>query len=104
VIYDIEIVINPADPILTIVQVGDFVRIGGNLSVDGSEILVIAVTVTVVNVEVNVSPQGDVWRDSGDCSSPPPTWAPALGWRARCEGGPAPRNSDGMGMGEDDDD
>ena len=25
-----------------------------------------------------------------DCSNPPPTWAPALGWREQCEGGPPP--------------
>lgn len=102
VIYDIEIEINPNDPILAVIQVGDLVRVEAGIDADGEDIVVIAVTVTVVDIEVNVSPDGEVWRDTGDCSNPPPEWAPAHGWRARCEGAPAPGNSGGMG--DDDDD
>jgi hypothetical protein len=123
VIYDIEIVLSPDDPILTVVQVGDVVRVDGSLSIIASEVTVTAVEATVVNVEVNVSPQGETWRDPGDCSNPPPPWAPANGWRRRCEGAPNPGNSGnsgnngnngngrgnsgnnpGRGMGNDDDD
>ena len=27
-----------------------------------------------------------IWLDNGNCNNPPPDWAPANGWRARCEG------------------
>ncbi|MBZ0294349.1 MAG: DUF5667 domain-containing protein [Anaerolineae bacterium] len=26
-----------------------------------------------------------IWRDNGSCDNPPPAWAPANGWRTRCE-------------------
>lgn len=108
VIYDIEIEVDPNDPILAVIQVGDHVRIEGTVGVVGSTVVVIAVTVVVVDIDVSVSSSGEVWRDEGDCSNPPPPWAPAHGWRARCEGAPPPGNSGGMGMGmgnpDDDDD
>lgn len=104
VIYDIEVQIDPNDPNLAIINVGDYVRIDGDQVVTGDGIIVIAVLVEVVNVDVEISPEGDVWRDSGDCSNPPPEWAPAHGWRARCEGAPRPGNSGGGGGGRDDDD
>jgi len=34
------------------------------------------------------------WSDSGDCSNPPPTWVPAEGWRALCEGAPMPQDDE----------
>lgn len=102
VIYDIEVEVNPNDPILTIIQVGDPVRVEGILGTEGNEIIVIAVSVTTIDVEVNISPEGEVWRDTGDCSNPPPDWAPAYGWHTRCEGAPPHGNSGGMGMGDDD--
>ena len=104
VVYDIEIEVDPNDPILTVIQVGDQIRIEGTIGVSGTTIVVIAVNIVVVNVDVNVSPDGEVWRDTGDCSNPPPDWAPAHGWRARCEGAPRPGNSGGMGSSDDDDD
>jgi hypothetical protein len=104
VIYDIEIEIDANDPILGIVHVGDIVRIDGSIVGSGSGVVVVAVSVVVVDVDVNVSPDGEVWRDTGDCSNPPPDWAPAHGWRARCEGAPRPGNSGGGGNSGDDDD
>jgi hypothetical protein len=36
---------------------------------------------------------GDVsWDENNDCSNLPPTWVPAQGWRARCEGAPRPQD------------
>ncbi len=84
VIYDFEIELSPDDPLLVIIQVGDLIRVEGAFS--GSVIVVI--TLVFVDVDVVVE-NGAVWRDSGDCANPPPPWAPAVGWRARCEGSSA---------------
>ena len=49
-----------------------------------------------------------IWQDDGkNCGNPPPPWAPANGWRRRCENhnttiiitGGSGNNGDGMGMG-----
>jgi hypothetical protein len=45
----------------------------------------VAVTVVFVNVDVYVF-NDEVFRDDENCSNPPPDWAPAHGWRRRCEG------------------
>jgi hypothetical protein len=42
---------------------------------------------------------GQVWNDPGDCSHAPPPWAPAYGWRQRCEGGSGNSGDNGMGNG-----
>jgi hypothetical protein len=86
-IYDIDIEVNVNDPILTVVQIGDVVRVEGNTVGTGDTIIVVAVTVVIVNVDVVVNVEGGVWRDEGDCRNGPPPWAPAHGWRRRCEGG-----------------
>ncbi len=96
-IYDIDIEINVNDPILNVIQVGDFIRVEGDSRSEGTTLIVIAVFVVIVDVDVVVNVDGDVWRDSGDCSNGPPPWAPANGWRRRCEGG-------GRGHDDDDDD
>jgi len=99
-IYNINIQVDVNDPILTVIQIGDIVRVSGNIVDDDDDgnttIIIIAVTVVIVNVDVVII-DGDVWRDSGNCSNPPPPWAPANGWRRRCEN-PSPGGS-GMGMG-----
>ena len=70
------------------------------------------VTLNIVIINVDVNPgTGEIFRDTGDCSNPPPPWAPAHGWHRRCgdiqidinvggssDGG----NGMGMGMGDDD--
>jgi hypothetical protein len=103
-VYDTEIEVNLSDVGLPVIHVGDFVRVEGDLSTEGSVIVVIAVRITVETGDLNVGPDGEIWRDTGDCSNPPPPWAPAHGWRARCEGAPPPGNSGGTGMGNGDDD
>jgi uncharacterized repeat protein (TIGR01451 family) len=104
-IYDIDITINANDPVLTNIQVGDFVRVEGDAFEDLDVLVVVAVTVFVVDVDViwtnnNVI----VWQASSDCGNAPPPWAPAWGWRARCQTPIIIISGGGMGMGMGDDD
>ncbi|MBL8161859.1 MAG: hypothetical protein JNJ61_07715 [Anaerolineae bacterium] len=112
VIYGIEIELDVDDPLLLIIKIGDIVRIEGSVSDDDdddddSKIIIIAITVIIINVDINIE-TGEVWRDDGDCSNGPPPWAPANGWRRRCEGNgggnPGNGNGNGNGRGNDDDD
>jgi hypothetical protein len=97
-IYNINIEVAPDDPLLTVIQIGDVIRVEGHLDDDDSDtIIIIAVTVIFIDIDVFVADDGQVWRDPGDCSNGPPPWAPAHGWRRRCEGG-------GGGGNDDDDD
>ena len=88
VIFDLTITLNPSDPMLPTLRVGDTVRVEGSLAPDGT---INATSVTVLGVEISVNPADAqvIWRDPGDCTNPPPPWAPANGWRRRCEQ-PAP--------------
>lgn len=107
-IYNIELVLAEDDPILARIQVGDVLRVEGDF--DSTLQVIVAVTVQSVSVDINVNTDtGEAWRDDGNCSNPPPPWAPANGWRRRCEGqqnnsGDGNGNDNGMGMGDDDDD
>lgn len=84
-IYGVPVQVDPNDPILGNISVGDVVRVEG--SSQTGTVVIVATTVVVVNVDVNVNPSsGEVWRDDGNCSHPPPDWAPANGWRRRCQG------------------
>lgn len=103
-IYNINIQVDADNPILTVIQIGDIVRIEGSISDDDDDdnnttIIIIAVTIVIINVDVVIG-DGVVWRDNGNCSNPPPPWAPANGWRRRCQ---APSSGSpgmgGMGMG-----
>jgi hypothetical protein len=102
-IYDIDIEVNVNDPILSVLQIGDVVRVEGDTIINADTLVVVAISIVVINVDVVVNVDGVVWRDQGNCSNPPPPWAPANGWRRRCE---APNviiisnnDDDGMGMG-----
>ncbi|MCD4684444.1 MAG: DUF5667 domain-containing protein [Anaerolineae bacterium] len=83
-IHDIEIEIAPDDPLLTVIQVGDVLQIEGEGTQRDEKLVIIAINIVLVDVEVFVSDDGQVWRDEGNCSNPPPAWAPAHGWRQRC--------------------
>lgn len=110
VIFGIEILIDPSDPILGIIEVDDIVHIEGTQGVE----VIVAITIIIVDVDVNVNPDtGEVWTDDGSCSNPPPDWAPANGWRRRCGGGGGngnnpggnnPGQGQGNGRGNEDDD
>jgi len=97
VIYGFEITLDPADPILIALRVGDHVRVDGGVSDEDGLTVIIAAAVVIVDVDiyVNVPEQGpvQVWRD-GECKNPPPPWAPAHGWRAKCEYGVHPGDFD----------
>jgi hypothetical protein len=95
-IYNINIEVKPDDPILTVIKIGDVIRVEGNTVDNGTTIVIVAVNITIINVDV-VIVNNQVWRDSGDCSNPPPEWAPAKGWRKRCE--VKKQSKKGMGMG-----
>jgi hypothetical protein len=83
VIYGIEIQISDDDPLLTVIRVGDVVRVEGDMTNTGTTIIVIAVVVVVIDVDIYVV-DTQVWRDDADCRNPPPPWAPAHGWRRKC--------------------
>jgi hypothetical protein len=106
-IYDFDIVVAPNDPILSIIRIGDVVRVIGDIDDDNRDTIVItAITVIIVDVDIVVDDGGTiVWRDDGNCSNPPPDWAPANGWRRRCQGvNPGSGNGNGRGRGGNDDD
>jgi hypothetical protein len=86
VVYNIEIEIDADDPILTVIQVGDIVHIEGGVVEEGDTIVIIAITIIIIDVDIFIDGD-DVWRDDGNCKNPPPPWAPAHGWRRRCETG-----------------
>ncbi len=93
VIYDIDIQLQVNDPMLTVIQIGDIVRVEGSVSDDdddddngGNTIIVIAVVVVVIDVDIFIV-DNLIWRDDSNCANPPPPWAPAHGWRRKCSGG-----------------
>lgn len=103
-IYGINVELNPNDPILTVIQIGDVVHIEGNFKGGtGTTVVIVAVTIVIVNVEV-VENGGQVWRDQGNCGNPPPPWAPAKGWHKRCDqqqgGGEGDDEGNGKGKGK----
>jgi hypothetical protein len=100
-IYDIDIEINPDDPLLTVIQLGDNVRIEGNQTSQGDTIIIVAVTIVIIDVDIVIGDDNTVvWRDDDGCGNPPPPWAPAHGWRRRCEN----RGGNVIIIGDDDDD
>jgi hypothetical protein len=93
-IYNIDIEVNADDPILTVINIGDFVRVEGDIGDidDAGVVIIIPINIFVVDVDVNTDVDviygGDltvIWMDDGDCAHGPPPWAPAHGWRRRCE-------------------
>jgi hypothetical protein len=83
-IYGIDITLNPDDPLLGVIVVGDVLHVEADY--DATTTVIIAVTVEPVSNEVNINPDtNESWRDDGSCNNPPPPWAPANGWRRRCE-------------------
>lgn len=96
-IYNINIQLNPDDPLLLVIQVGDIVHVEGTPQGGSGNVTIIAITIIIINVEINPS-NGEVWRDDDSCANPPPAWAPAHGWRKRCE---SHNNNQGSSGGDD---
>jgi hypothetical protein len=94
VIFGIEHAIEPTNPLLEVIEVGDYIRITG----DNLEKIVIATPAINNNLVPNAGTtsgsssrqSGSGWQDNGRCDNPPPDHAPANGWRARCEGADQP--------------
>lgn len=115
-IYSINIAVEEDDPILQEIEIGDIIRIEGELTDDdfgtilisndeSIDISIVAINITIINVDVYVNPDdpNQEWQDNGECANPPPPWAPAHGWRAKCEGGGAralPPGLKGRGRGK----
>lgn len=100
-IFGITIKVDEDDPSLTVIQIGDVISVSGELELElgnlvlifgdgdfeGGLVLILnADTIIFISVEVYIL-DGQVWRDSGsgNCQNPPPPWAPAHGWRSKCE-------------------
>jgi hypothetical protein len=87
-IYNINIELAPDDPALTVIQVGDVIHVDGDIAEREGTIVIIAITIVFINVEVYINPEGtQIWRDNDNCQNAPPPWAPANGWRRRCDNG-----------------
>lgn len=95
IIYDLEIELSDDDPLLLVIRVGDRVRVQGRWSGD----VIIVINIIIIDVDIIIA-DDVIWRDDGECNNPPPPWAPAEGWRRKCEGG----GVDDRGRGRDDDD
>ena len=67
-IFDFDIEIAEDDPLLTLIQVGDVIRIEGvltdDLSIEGN-LIIIAINIIIINVEI------DTDDDDGGSNSPP---------------------------------
>jgi hypothetical protein len=95
-IYNFTIVVAPDDPILTTINIGDIIRVEGALDDDDGQIVIIAITIiniTIINLPPDQGGSGE-WTDDGSCANAPPPWAPAHGWRRRCEGGGKDKDDD----------
>lgn len=52
IIFDIEIEVDPNDPIIRTIRVGDIIRVEGDLRGDGDTIIIIAVTIIIIDVDI----------------------------------------------------
>jgi hypothetical protein len=86
-IYGINIFVSEDDPVLPVIQIGDHIHVEGSHHSGGdTTIIFVAVNIIFIDVDVFIN-DGQVWRDPGNCQNAPPPWAPANGWRRRCQSG-----------------
>lgn len=102
IVHDVRIELSPEQ--LSGLRVGDTIRVEGETDLKAQIIVIHAISVVRVELPTPASQgssSGSTPGGSGDeqfdCNNPPPPWAPAQGWRARCEGGAAPGNSGNRG-------
>lgn len=90
------------DPRLRGIQIGDVLRVGGeieddrldDLFDDGSDddidddrfVELQNTQIGFLSNEIYANDDGQVWRDAGTCTEAPPGWASANAWRSRCSG------------------
>lgn len=92
VIYGFSITLDPNDPVLVNLQVGDVLQIHGNLG--DSNIIIAVIVIIIADYDDDIDIDFDIDIDTGnddvyvrpECRNPPPPWAPAHGWRRKCEG------------------
>ncbi|MCZ7542533.1 MAG: hypothetical protein M5R40_02865 [Anaerolineae bacterium] len=87
VINNIEIWLDPDDPLLLVIRIGDTLRIEGNYTVRRGRLVVVVVVLLFVfddDDETYIIIDDD--DDYDECKNPPPPWAPAHGWRRKCGG------------------
>jgi len=118
IVNTMTIVVPADDPIRGVLALNTRVHVEGNLEQNGTRIIPTKIIVLPFlsspgpsntsgsssssngSQSTNGNPSTDpVWTDPGDCSNPPPPWAPANGWRRRCQGGTENSEGNGMGMG-----
>lgn len=89
-IYDQDIQLALDDPRLSVMQLGDVLRV--ETSQDSQSI--VALDITFVNVIVVVNASGQIWRGD-DCSNPPPEWVDVdtNSWFIQCNVGNSNNNS-----------
>jgi hypothetical protein len=98
-ISGIAIQLDPNDPLLTVLQVGDDLHVEGTPQQGANGLVIIASSARLVNSDVFNNGDGQVWRDNGNCNNPPPAWAPAYGWHRRCDGRSGNANGGNPGNG-----
>lgn len=101
-IYSIEIELDDDDPILTVIQIGDVIRVEGELLDDDDDdttILIAVINITFINVEVYINDDGEIWRDPVTCLIAPPPWAEANAWHIRCTTSSPNNGGGGRGSG-----
>ncbi|MEL6150215.1 MAG: hypothetical protein AAFV33_14330 [Chloroflexota bacterium] len=84
-IFDQMLTLPAASPALTVLQIGDTIRV----EAEHREGETIIATVTFISVEVIIDGER-AWRDSGTCENPPPDWVQEVdggtAWLLRCTG------------------
>lgn len=118
VIAGFEVKLSERHPLLRVLRAGDWVRVEGKFvdeddapgNAGGLPSFVLDLTETDIILDnpteadnvVEVSPDGEVWRDDGTCRNPPPSWATGGGWQERCgtAGGGNTDGNPGQGQGQ----
>lgn len=98
-IYGLPIRVDAGHPLLPVLRAGDVVRVEGERVIENGLPVVVAISLTFVDIDVEISDTGDIWRDTGDCTVVPPDWADAPLWTQRCVPAAPPPNGGGSGGG-----
>ena len=80
-IYGTYLALDPNSLELSVLQIGDVIRINGIMS---DLPVVYIINIVFINVEVYIF-EGLIWRDVLNCAIVPPVWASADGWHVRCD-------------------